>query len=350
MKMTYDISIFPLLYTPILIFMLALFAMYLYNKTRLKTELYISVSMFVLVAASLYVFTLQGENIKFDTFPFQIVTSILLVVTIIMQLFSEKRDWQSCIPIAIVLILTIVTLVFHPIVRGVVFPLLLFGLVGWRYLRIAKRDTTEIVRMSLLSSLGITVILGSLIGSAAFQFLSSLLIASYLVLENTHYFNRVIALFRNVSITSMTDSLTQLYNKSFFVKKAEQLFGKQPISIIFVDIDNFKQLNDQKGHDYGDEVLQKAGMLFKGTIEGNGYPCRFGGEELVGIITTNRAMELAERFRKNLEKTTGITVSVGVAHSKELDVNEGEGGINELIKLADERMYQAKLQGKNRVC
>ena len=79
---------------------------------------------------------------------------------------------------------------------------------------------TEIVRvrMSLISSLGITVILGNLIGSAAFRFISSLLILSYFVLENTHYFNRVIALFKNVCSTSITDSLTQLYNKAFFFR------------------------------------------------------------------------------------------------------------------------------------
>lgn len=82
-------------------------------------------------------------------------------------------------------------------------------------------------------------------------------------------------MFRNVSITSMTDSLTQLYNKTYFNKKAEQLFDKQPISIIFADLDNFKQINDQNGHDYGDEVLQKAGLLFKRTIQDHGQACRY---------------------------------------------------------------------------
>lgn len=52
-------------------------------------------------------------------------------------------------------------------------------------------------------------------------------------------------------------------------------------------------------------------------------------------------MELAVRFKRNFEETIGITVSIVVAHSEELDVNEGKGGIDELIKLADERMYQA---------
>lgn len=330
--------------------MLALFSLYLYNKTKLKTELYISVSMFVLVAASLYIFTLQGKHITFDSYPFQIATSVLLIETIVMQLFSEKRDWRSCVPIGLVLILTWGTLVLHPLIRGFVFPISLFALVGWRYIRLAKRDVTEIVRMSLLFSLGIAGMLGNFIGSAAFQFISSLLISSYLVLENTHYFNRVIALFKNVSITSITDSLTQLYNKAFFFKKAEQLIGKQPISIIFVDIDDFKQINDFKGHDYGDEIIQKAGLLFKRTLHEQGYACRYGGDELVGIITTNRAMELAARFKRSFEEATGTTVSIGVAHQEELDVNEGEGGIDELIKLADERMYQAKLKGKNQVC
>jgi len=68
------------------------------------------------------------------------------------------------------------------------------------------------------------------------------------------------------------------------------------------------------------------------------------------MVYITRAMELAVRFKRNFEEAIGITVSIGVAHSEELDVNEGKGGIDELIKLADKRMYQAKLQGKNQVC
>ncbi len=350
MNLTYDISIFPLLYIPILIFMLAIFSLYLYNKTKLKTELYISVSMFLLVAISLYFYSFEGENLTFDSFPFQVATCLLLIETVIMQLLSEKRNLNTCISIGIGIVLICGSLLLPPLLSGLVFPAILFILVGWRYFRTANRNATEVIRMSLLLSLGITVILGSLIGSTAFQFISSLLIVSYLICENTYYFNRVISLFKNVSITSMTDSLTQLYNKAFFFKKADQLLSKQPISFIFADIDNFKQLNDQKGHDYGDKVLQKVSLIFKRTVGEQGFVCRYGGEELVSIITTNRAMELAELFRKNLEKNSGITVSVGVAHSEELDVKEGEEMITSLVKLADTRMYQAKKQGKNQVC
>lgn len=350
MNLAYEISIFPLLYVPILIFMLAIFSLYLYNKTKLKTELYISVSMFLLVATSLYFYTLEGDNITFDSSPFQIATCLLLIETVIMQLLSEKRNLSSCISIGIGFVMMCSSLLLPPLLSGLAFPAILFILVSWRYFRAANRNATEVIRMSLLLSLGITVTLGSVIGSTAFQFISSLLIVSYLICENTYYFNRVIALFKNVSINSMTDSLTQLYNKAFFFKKAAQLLSKQHISFIFADIDNFKQLNDQKGHDYGDKVLQQASLIFKRTVGEQGFVCRYGGEELVSIITTNRAMEIAELFRKSLEKNSGITVSVGVAHSEELEANEGEEMINSLVKLADTRMYQAKKQGKNQVC
>lgn len=154
-------------------------------------------------------------------------------MTIIIQLFSEKRDWRSRVPIGLVLILIWITLVLPQQIQDYVFPVLLFSLVGWCYIRVAKRDVTEIVRMSLLFSLGIAVILGNFIGYEAFQLISSLLITRYLILENTLHFNRVIALFKNVSITSITDSLTRLYNRAFFFKKAVQLLVNN-LSVLFL--------------------------------------------------------------------------------------------------------------------
>lgn len=76
-----------------------------------------------------------------------------------------------------------------------------------------------------------------------------------MLIETRYYFVRVAKLMRNAGMNSIKDPLTNLYNKGFLFRKTEQLIKQQPISIIFIDIDNFKTLNDTKGHDYGDQVL-----------------------------------------------------------------------------------------------
>lgn len=99
-------------------------------------------------------------------------------------------------------------------------------------------------------------------------------------------------------MNSIKDPLTNLYNKGFLFRKTEQLIKQQPISIIFIDIDNFKTLNDTKGHDYGDQVLCQVGMVLKEVLENKGYFCRFGGEEMVGILIDGNAIKVAEQYRK----------------------------------------------------
>ncbi|MED3554192.1 GGDEF domain-containing protein [Cytobacillus praedii] len=155
------------------------------------------------------------------------------------------------------------------------------------------------------------------------------------------FFDRVISMMRVASYNSVTDPLTKIYNKRFLINKAKQLAAHQEISIIFADIDNFKKLNDTKGHEEGDRVLKEVANCLKVVINKQGYPCRFGGEELVGIVIKSNAVDLAEKFRAKVEKEIGVTVSVGVS--------SGTGDAEKIIKGADLFMYQAKNEGKNRV-
>lgn len=144
----------------------------------------------------------------------------------------------------------------------------------------------------------------------------------------------------SAGVNSITDPLTGLYNKRFLMTKAEQLVAKQSISIIFTDIDNFKELNDQKGHDMGDSVLKEVAKALKETVANHGFACRYGGEEIVSLITNGNPIEIAENFRKKVEKI-GTTVSVGVA--------SGKKDTKWIINQADKNMYEAKNTGKNRV-
>lgn len=159
-------------------------------------------------------------------------------------------------------------------------------------------------------------------------------------------FERVIELMQAIYTSSITDGLTQLYNRKYFEKQVKQYVQQRvPVAVLFSDIDNFKQLNDTKGHQTGDLVLKKVAQIVKEETEGAGICGRYGGEEIVVLITDpeTEAESLAERIRTRVESETTVTVSVGFSqYSKGVTAEE-------LIKQADEAMYQAKTTGKNKV-
>lgn len=159
-------------------------------------------------------------------------------------------------------------------------------------------------------------------------------------------FERVVELLQSSYTNSITDGLTGLYNRRYFVNRVNQYVNSgTKISIIFADIDNFKKLNDIKGHQKGDEALQQVAQIMKETVDDIGICGRYGGEEIVVLVTdlNTPTGELAEEIRKRVEKEAGVTISVG--YSKLLQGLTAE----QLIKQADEAMYKAKSTGKNKV-
>lgn len=161
---------------------------------------------------------------------------------------------------------------------------------------------------------------------------------------------------------TVTDPLTGAYNKRFFYEILENSFedfkryGKK-FSIIFIDIDNFKKINDHYGHITGDLVLKTLVMSIKKTLRKNDLVFRFGGEEFVVLLPetdAEQAIEIAKRIREavakeqieiNPNQTLSITISCGVAA-----INKDIVTPQDLIEIADNAMYQAKKEGKNRVC
>ncbi|HYU64704.1 MAG TPA: GGDEF domain-containing protein [Candidatus Paceibacterota bacterium] len=165
------------------------------------------------------------------------------------------------------------------------------------------------------------------------------------------------------------DELTQIFNRRGFQKEAEPIFktisytreekkrsaDSHDFTIMFIDIDDFKKINDVFGHQVGDEVLQKVAKVLTKIMRLNDIVARWGGEEFiiglvrVGLATADR---IAERIREDIKKMdivfTGnvkvpVTASIGVvgySHEKTLA---------DLIDRADKAMYQAKQEGKNRV-
>lgn len=163
--------------------------------------------------------------------------------------------------------------------------------------------------------------------------------------------------YKNLSIT---DDLTQLYNARYFFRKLKEEINrmmryKQPMSLLLIDIDDFKKVNDQYGHLTGDKVLKIAGGIIAAFLRKTDTPYRYGGEEFAVLLPGTRieaAMNVAERIRKGFEaqdfsfitnETLTITVSMGASQFKPGEEMEA------LVKRTDDALYVAKQKGKNRV-
>ncbi|MDP1761017.1 MAG: GGDEF domain-containing protein, partial [Deltaproteobacteria bacterium] len=168
-----------------------------------------------------------------------------------------------------------------------------------------------------------------------------------------------LVLFHQVKSMAIRDALTGLYNYGYFkealhyeVEKSRRY--KMPLSLLFLDIDDFKLVNDTLGHLKGDKTMRQVAAILKQGIRQADLLCRYGGDEFVMLLSQtppDQAMVLAERLRQRiaqssmnrLELRCKVTVSIGVAGL------EPEMSTEDLIKKADEAHYRAKQAGKNRV-
>lgn len=148
-----------------------------------------------------------------------------------------------------------------------------------------------------------------------------------------------------------TDPLTGLMNRrgmNFFI--TNQMNEKNNLSILLIDIDFFKRINDTYGHDQGDSVLKYLAKTMQKSFRKNDVCCRYGGEEFIVVIPNTSQQDVyesAERFRKELATQTipnvgSITVSIGIASWP-----ESSEDISEVFKIADKYLYEAKNSGRN---
>jgi len=159
---------------------------------------------------------------------------------------------------------------------------------------------------------------------------------------------------------SIRDSLTGLFNRRVLDELLELEDNKReapPLSLLIIDLDNFKAINDTYGHPAGDLVLKTIGKVLRDNARGSDLVVRNGGEEFAILLPSTSptiALEVGERMRKSIEKVflthngcpIAITASVGIAHRSGKDVYP----VRVLVEHADQALYQAKKSGKNRVC
>lgn len=168
-------------------------------------------------------------------------------------------------------------------------------------------------------------------------------------------------LYHSAKEEAITDGLTQLYNYRYFQerlkKELENCHFKQlPLALLFLDVDYFKQYNDNYGHPQGDEVLRTIGKIIKSSIRNTDVPVRYGGEEFAVILPEtdgSGAVQVAERIIQEVAQVrfpgnqetpwVTMTVSIGLAlYPQEADNEE------DLLARADYALYQAKKMGRNR--
>jgi two-component system, cell cycle response regulator len=161
---------------------------------------------------------------------------------------------------------------------------------------------------------------------------------------------------------TIIDALTDIHNKRYLMEFLDREISRsgryaRPLSLVMIDIDRFRTINESLGHLGGDFTLRELAARIKGNIRKEELFARYGGEEFVVVLPETHcegAVALSERLRQVIDsqpfryedKTYNVTISLGVA------ITSGDDTMTptSLLRLADEKLYQAKNEGRNRVC
>jgi len=189
-----------------------------------------------------------------------------------------------------------------------------------------------------------------------------ILLGSTTILKFTYQDRLDEAFQRQMSDSALRDGLTRAYNKRYLTERIESelqfaLRHDTPLSLIFLDIDHFKRINDVHGHQAGDHVLVQLATLVMSILGEDEVFARYGGEEFAVIsrgLEIGAAQALSERIRVSVEShpfvfgdtTIPVTISIGVSRAP----GPGIATSVDLVASADEALYAAKRAGRNRVC
>lgn len=228
-----------------------------------------------------------------------------------------------------------ITAFVSPILSGAIHILILLG--GLAYSFIKNQKSLKVIPVEAAAIFFLVLIIDFIYPSSIWRGWEGIVLFYALVA-------RLIAYLHNIYHRSITDRLTGLYNRKTFIEYVESfLKADHKVGVIFLDIDDFKHKNDTEGHAAGDQVLIQTGALLQEVIRGRGVAGRLGGEEMVLLVVEDDPYTIAELVRERLPIVAGVTASIGVAYSQDTSTAQ------ELIEKADDAMYEAKKNGKNRV-
>ncbi|MBI3179124.1 MAG: diguanylate cyclase [Deltaproteobacteria bacterium] len=174
--------------------------------------------------------------------------------------------------------------------------------------------------------------------------------------------DRIIAKRKELEALSVTDDLTGLYNHRAMQQRLRDEFLRaqrynDPLSLLMIDLDHFKEINDKSGHLFGDQVLIQLAKLLRKAVRETDFVARYGGEEFLVILPQTHfsgCLPVAERVWRSVaeheyvaeKNKTRVTVSVGVSFFP----NKNVATVEQLLHSADQALYQAKREGRNRIC
>ncbi|HXU06001.1 MAG TPA: GGDEF domain-containing protein [Polyangia bacterium] len=188
-----------------------------------------------------------------------------------------------------------------------------------------------------------------------------ILVGSTTILKFTYHDNLDEMFQRQMYESALRDGLTKAFNKKYFTDRLESEFTfasrhGSPLALVLFDIDHFKEVNDNHGHQAGDHVLFEISALLSGALRAEDVFARYGGEEFAVICRgsdINQAQVVGERLRKSVEahrfayegKVIPVTISVGIAVLPNPAVKDA----SDIVGFADQALYKSKNDGRNRV-
>jgi diguanylate cyclase (GGDEF)-like protein len=330
---------------------------------KTKSSRYLVFSLYIFLAALPYIGLIvldyyQTNDIQISVF-FKLLTadSYVLVQMVYFQLIKPKASKPLKIYVgtaAAFVLFSVLAFFFNHSLILMCSDLLQLAFTTFCYLYILPvLGNRRIYRFALwvYAAAAIANIINSIFNKSMMDFISVTLAMFFYFMMFRTVFERILDMMQAATYSSVTDALTGLFNRKYFDNKVSEYIEKgEDISVIFCDIDNFKKLNDTYGHQTGDEMLKFTAVVMKEVFEDIGICGRYGGEEMVALITdpSSDPGRIAEKFRCRIQDEsqllTPITVSVGFSR-----YNESVEYAQQLIKRADEAMYFSKQNGKNRV-
>jgi len=329
----------------LLIIALVAFTAFIFINSSLKNYTLVKLDAFLVLLSSLSLYYLFVK--KRIEFAALVATTMLFAFLILFSFITKNHGfglvWTLCYPLFVIPILgtrkgLLMILLFYLILVPIVYS----GIGDWDNGFWSK---TAFLRFFMVS---LTVVF------IAYFFESSSVAAYKTVMAIREKEQSYLRELENLSVT---DQLTGLNNRRYFDKQFQLEFAKvqrygSKLSLIMLDIDHFKNINDQHGHQIGDEALKEFSNLLKNKIRATDILSRWGGEEFIILLpetSISNAAIIAEKLRVSIAKRDfkivgRLTASLGVSQ-----VFSKEGGNREAILNADNALYDAKRQGRNKV-
>lgn len=264
---------------------------------------------------------------------------------------AKPKLFLSLLSILLMMIISLIDYCIPPEVSVSILYLIPIGIASWF---VNKYTGFLISVVSDISSLIVNQIQDKYHLHPLIHYWNALVMLAFFLFVN-HLLSQLRDTLNNLEKLARTDNLTSLTNRGFFLdivnsEIEKSLRYKEPLTLAYIDVDNFKQINDQFGHNFGDRLLQLVAKTTKKTIRKIDVIARIGGDEFAILLprTSYEAAEIVlQRLQKDLlfsmkQENLYVTFSIGAITFERPPIS-----VNEIIEMADNLMYSAKKKGKN---